>query len=149
VSLDGVESLLDLMAVVKDKQEAVNEEEYVAPITGVHSGRSLGSLRSSRDAQIDSLRSSGDAQSDLNDKMNIAWRYNNLPKFTSGLSLGQPVTSTAHTYTHQFDLTKRIAKTDLEKSNLSVLDDSNLDMSDIYTDLLSKLKLILSDPIYE
>lgn len=142
VSYISLEETLDpqqLMAIVVSKSEVdeSDSDEFVPQMSGVSAGYSA---RSNLGGGIRRNNNPGDT-----DNMKIAWRYQNLPKLTTGLSIKDTASSDRNTkiYTHQFDLSRKIAPQVLQNSKLHLIDESQLLKSSLYEDLLKTLNEVL------
>jgi elongator complex protein 4 len=112
VSLDKTWDPAELMAKVKTKEN--KNTELIPNPAAIQASRQLGGLRD-------------------DDKMKIAWRYQNLPKIASLTLAG------SSTFSTQFDLTKEISAKTLQTAKIMVYSKSNLDCNSVYSDLLSKI----------
>ncbi|KAI8896504.1 Elongator complex protein 4 [Globomyces pollinis-pini] len=144
IALTNVESspediMTDLMAVVEGKPGTTieDDEEYVPQMAG--GGRSMGQLRTRE-------RATGN--------MNIAWRYQNLPQFSTALTSNSRGPNNS-TYCHTFDLTKKIDTSLLATASAFLVDGTVLDdykdnkgSESHYVKLLSILKSQIENPQY-
>ena len=102
---DPAKIMTELMGLSNKSMEQLSKEPEKEPITVASdrpnmSSRTLGGLRSDR-----------------GDKMSIAWRYQNLPQFSSSLA---PAAKQDDTYCAVFDLTKRMDSKMLEKASSKI-----------------------------
>lgn len=127
----------DLMGVVEGKIEDSDDGDS-SNLPGSGSGRLLGQTRRGEDA---------------GDRMKIAWRYQNLPQFSSGLGGANPLrpgmppsasspsspSAPSSPYCHVYDLTKKMSP-ELIQSNIENMTCLNLDAQDPYQKLFTDIK---------
>jgi elongator complex protein 4 len=116
--------LKELMkATEKQSDDKEKDEEYIPAVQ--RSARTMGSLRT---------------VVDRTEKMSIAWRYENQPKFNSGLQ-----SNTSKAYLHTFDLTKRIEPEVLGLAKITIYGAKEV-TQDKYNVLLEHIRKKLSLP---
>ncbi|XJO73271.1 hypothetical protein BDV3_004279 [Batrachochytrium dendrobatidis] len=142
----------DLMAVVKpsaghEQDDGSSGVDYVPLPSGSimtpKFTRALGALRSSSRGSVSAIPS---ASSESSDQLDIAWRYQAMPKFNSQVS-NSVQSSSGQLYCRVFDLTKRIDPELLTRSSIQCYNGPSLsvDSPNMFRNLLEKIQSAIVD----
>ncbi|KAH9251311.1 hypothetical protein BSLG_000789 [Batrachochytrium salamandrivorans] len=162
-SVQGIDPIFeDLMAVVKPSSSTTTSSvsadheqdndasgDFVPLISGLvrphQASRTFGALRSGG-RESSSTPPTLPSQPQVSDQLDIAWRYQSMPKYSSTPSTNYQ-SSSGSQYCHTFDLTKRIDPEVLACSSILSYDGTTLsaDSPNMYRNLLANVKAAIAD----